>query len=86
MSICLQSTNDAYPTSFKLAFIFMNEELVADLKLLIQAFGLKEKSLKEVLKMGRTQLQDAVPMTMGTGIQTLLCKPGGRSRPAEPDG
>ena len=41
-----QSTNDAYPTSFKLAFIFMNEELVADLKLLIQAFRAKGEEFK----------------------------------------
>ncbi|MDE7373772.1 MAG: aspartate ammonia-lyase, partial [Odoribacter sp.] len=41
-----QSTNDAYPTAFKLAFIFMNEELVADLKLLIQAFRAKGEEFK----------------------------------------
>ena len=66
-----QSTNDAYPTSFKLAFIFMNEELVADLKLLIQAFRAKGEEFKEVLKMGRTQLQDAVPMTMGQEFEAF---------------
>ena len=66
-----QSTNDAYPTSFKLAFIFMNEELVAYLKLLIQAFRAKGEEFKEVLKMGRTQLQDAVPMTMGQEFEAF---------------
>ena len=66
-----QSTNDAYPTSFKLAFIFMNEELVADLKLLIQSFRAKGEEFKEVLKMGRTQLQDAVPMTMGQEFEAF---------------
>lgn len=66
-----QSTNDAFPTSFKLAFIFMNEELVAELRLLIQAFRKKGEEFKEVLKMGRTQLQDAVPMTMGQEFEAF---------------
>ncbi len=66
-----QSTNDAYPTSFKLAFIFMNDELVEELKLLIQAFRQKGEEFKEVLKMGRTQLQDAVPMTMGQEFEAF---------------
>lgn len=60
-----QSTNDAYPTSFKLAFIFMNDELVKDLKSLIASFRKKGEEFKDVIKMGRTQLQDAVPMTLG---------------------
>lgn len=60
-----QSTNDAYPTGIKLALIYMNEELVADLKVLIDAFRAKGKEFKDVIKMGRTQLQDAVPMTLG---------------------
>ena len=66
-----QSTNDAYPTAFKLAFIFMNEELVADLKLLIQAFRAKGEEFKEIIKMGRTQLQDAVPMTVGQEFEAF---------------
>ena len=66
-----QSTNDAYPTAFKLAFIFMNEELVADLKLLIQAFRAKGEEFKDILKMGRTQLQDAVPMTIGQEFEAF---------------
>lgn len=66
-----QSTNDAYPTSFKLAFIFMNEELIAELKLLIQAFRAKGIEFKDVLKMGRTQLQDAVPMTLGQEFEAF---------------
>ena len=60
-----QSTNDAYPTGIKLALIYMNQELVADLKVLIDAFRAKGKEFKDVIKMGRTQLQDAVPMTLG---------------------
>lgn len=66
-----QSTNDAYPTSFKLAFIFMNEELIAELKLLIHAFRAKGIEFKDVLKMGRTQLQDAVPMTLGQEFEAF---------------
>lgn len=60
-----QSTNDAYPTSFKLAFINMNKKLVSELELLVAAFRKKEKEFENILKMGRTQLQDAVPMTVG---------------------
>lgn len=66
-----QSTNDAYPTSFKLAFIFMNEELIEELKLLIKSFRHKGQEFKEVLKMGRTQLQDAVPMTLGQEFEAF---------------
>lgn len=66
-----QSTNDAYPTSFKLAFIFMNEELIVELKSLIQAFRAKGEEFKDVLKMGRTQLQDAVPMTLGQEFEAF---------------
>ncbi len=66
-----QSTNDAYPTSFKLAFIFMNQELIAELKLLIQAFRAKGEEFKGILKMGRTQLQDAVPMTLGQEFEAF---------------
>lgn len=60
-----QSTNDAYPTSFKLAFIEMNKKLVTELSLLIKSFEAKAQEFNDVIKMGRTQLQDAVPMTLG---------------------
>ncbi len=60
-----QSTNDAYPTAIKIALIFMNDTLVLGLKSLITAFRAKGEEFKDVLKMGRTQLQDAVPMTLG---------------------
>ena len=60
-----QSTNDAYPTSIKLAAINSNIQLIEHLKKLIQSFRRKGEEFKHVLKMGRTQLQDAVPMTMG---------------------
>ena len=60
-----QSTNDAYPTSIQLATINSNIQLIEHLKTLIRSFRRKGEEFKHVLKMGRTQLQDAVPMTMG---------------------
>ncbi|NVO03363.1 MAG: aspartate ammonia-lyase [Bacteroidetes bacterium] len=62
---CSQSTNDAYPTAFRLAlFLKLNRYIVA-LSKLEDAFRKKGLEFKKVLKMGRTQLQDAVPMTLG---------------------
>lgn len=60
-----QSTNDAYPTGIKVGLILKNEDLVENLKELIASFRAKGEEFKDVLKMGRTQLQDAVPMTLG---------------------
>ncbi|KIO46280.1 MULTISPECIES: aspartate ammonia-lyase [Porphyromonadaceae] len=66
-----QSTNDAYPTSFHLAIILMNKDLVAELKLMVEAFRAKGREFVDVLKMGRTQLQDAVPMTLGQEFEAF---------------
>lgn len=60
-----QSTNDAYPTSIKIALIKSNEALIVVLKELIKSFQDKAIEFEFVIKMGRTQLQDAVPMTLG---------------------
>ena len=60
-----QSTNDAYPTAIKIALIKSNEALIVVLKELIKAFRDKACEFDFVIKMGRTQLQDAVPMTLG---------------------
>ena len=60
-----QSTNDAYPTAIKIALIRSIEKLVVSLKWLIDAFHKKGDEFAHVIKMGRTQLQDAVPMTLG---------------------
>ncbi|MBY0311067.1 MAG: aspartate ammonia-lyase [Phycisphaerales bacterium] len=60
-----QSTNDAYPTALHLAMLLMNRPLREELGLLAKAFGDKGREFAGVLKMGRTQLQDAVPMTLG---------------------
>jgi aspartate ammonia-lyase len=60
-----QSTNDAYPTAIRLAILLSHESLTKALSEL--AYELKQKSVEfsDVIKMGRTQLQDAVPMTLG---------------------
>ncbi|HEX2941175.1 MAG TPA: aspartate ammonia-lyase [Rhodopila sp.] len=60
-----QSTNDAYPTALRLAVIFAAEPLAQALDDLAFAFKAKAVEFADVLKMGRTQLQDAVPMTVG---------------------
>ena len=60
-----QSTNDAYPTALRLSVIFGTEPLIAALDDLAFAFKAKAVEFSDVLKMGRTQLQDAVPMTVG---------------------
>lgn len=62
---CGQSTNDVYPTTIRLTFIEMNKQLVAALERLVASFRKKGKEFKNNIKMGRTQLQDAVPMTSG---------------------
>ena len=62
---CGQSTNDVYPTSIRLALIRMNAHLVGALTGLISAFRYKADEYADAIKMGRTQLQDAVPMTIG---------------------
>lgn len=60
-----QSTNDVYPTALHLALINSNKKLIVGLTELIDSFRNKAKEFSSVLKMGRTQLQDAVPMTLG---------------------
>ncbi len=60
-----QSTNDAYPTALRLAVIFAAEPLIEALDELAYAFKAKAVEFSDVLKIGRTQLQDAVPMTLG---------------------
>jgi aspartate ammonia-lyase len=62
---CSQSTNDAYPTALHVAIFLLNEKLMAEMKKLVAAFHQKGDEFRDVIKMGRTQLQDAVPMTLG---------------------
>ncbi len=60
-----QSTNDAYPSAVKISIIYSNMALVEVLKSLVAAFRSKAVEFADIIKMGRTQLQDAVPMTLG---------------------
>src|SRR5947208_3788616 len=65
-----QSTNDVYPTSLKVAGWFGVFGLVDAMAVLRRAFEIKAEEFSGVLKMGRTQLQDAVPMTLGQEFST----------------
>jgi aspartate ammonia-lyase len=60
-----QSTNDVYPTAVKLAMVFGLQRLLAEHRLMTAAFAAKGVEFADILKIGRTQLQDAVPMTLG---------------------
>ncbi|MFT0211304.1 aspartate ammonia-lyase [Pseudomonas sp. F1_0610] len=60
-----QSTNDAYPTAIRVGLLLGHNRLMDSLEQLIKAFADKGVEFAQVLKMGRTQLQDAVPMTLG---------------------
>jgi len=65
-----QSTNDVYPTALKLAAQFGIRRLIEEMVDLRKAFEAKAKEFDDVLKVGRTQLQDAVPMTLGQEFST----------------
>src|SRR5438093_2657430 len=65
-----QSTNDVYPTALKVATYFGIFELIDAMTVLRRAFEAKAEEFRDVLKMGRTQLQDAVPMTLGQEFST----------------
>lgn len=60
-----QSTNDAYPTAIHLGLYAMHLEYKKHFEQLIASFNAKSKEFAHILKMGRTQLEDAVPMTVG---------------------
>jgi aspartate ammonia-lyase len=60
-----QSTNDSYPTAIKIAFLLRNDKLIEELQKLANSFKAKGKANLELVKMGRTEMQDAVPMTVG---------------------
>ncbi|MCV9385292.1 aspartate ammonia-lyase [Reichenbachiella ulvae] len=62
---CSQSTNDVYPTAFRIALLLRIDAYIKELKLLANAMAAKAREFRHVLKMGRTQLQDAVPMSLG---------------------
>ncbi len=68
---CSQSTNDAYPTAIKVALMDANDELLEVIHALIAVIDDKALEFADVLKMGRTQLQDAVPMTLGQSFRAF---------------
>jgi aspartate ammonia-lyase len=65
-----QSTNDAYPTAVNIATILAVRGLADAMRVLEDAFAAKAAEFRDVVKMGRTQLQDAVPMTVGQELGT----------------
>ena len=70
-----QSTNDAYPTAFHFGLYLENKQLVEALNKIIVSLDAKAKEFAHIIKMGRTQLQDGVPMTLGQtfkGFANLL--------------
>lgn len=70
-----QSTNDAYPTAIHIGMYFSHLRFVKHYETLIEAFAAKGAEFKNVIKMGRTQLEDAVPMTLGqtfNGFASIL--------------
>jgi aspartate ammonia-lyase len=78
---CSQSTNDAYPTAIKLAVIFSLKDTLAAMDELRAALKAKEQEFAHVLKMGRTENQDAVPMTLGQefGAYAVMIQSGMRA-------
>ena len=66
-----QSTNDVYPTAIRVALLLDLNQLKNQYTNLISALQIKAEQFKDVLKMGRTQLQDAVPMTLGQEFQAF---------------
>lgn len=60
-----QSTNDAYPSAIHIGLYYTHLELIQHLKSLVDSFRKKAEEFKDIIKMGRTQMQDAVPMTLG---------------------
>lgn len=70
-----QSTNDAYPTAIHIGMYYTHLKLVQHFQELIDAFARKGKEYASIIKMGRTQLEDAVPMTLGqtfNGFASIL--------------
>jgi aspartate ammonia-lyase len=67
-----QSTNDSYPTALKVAFILRNGKLIEELEKLAASFRAKGNTYIDIVKMGRTELQDAVPMTVGQEFQAEI--------------
>lgn len=72
---CAQSTNDAYPCAIHIGMYFSHLRFLEHYEKLIASFRKKAEEFKNVIKMGRTQLEDAVPMTLGqtfSGFAAIL--------------
>lgn len=72
---CSQSTNDAYPTAIHIGMYFSHLRYMEHFEKLIESFERKGKEFASILKIGRTQLEDAVPMTLGqtfSGFAAIL--------------
>lgn len=72
---CAQSTNDAYPTAIHIGMYYSHLRFLEHFEKLIASFRKKAEEFKNVIKMGRTQLEDAVPMTLGqtfSGFASIL--------------
>ncbi|WP_434135232.1 aspartate ammonia-lyase [Pseudomonas luteola] len=83
-----QSTNDAYPTAIRLGLLLGHDTLLSSLESLIESLSGKAVEFASVLKMGRTQLQDAVPMTLGQEFRafaTTLGEDLGKLKTIAPD-
>ena len=65
-----QSTNDTFPTSIKVCLSYKGKKLTAALERLATELDKKGEEFKDILKMGRTHLQDAVPITLGQEMQS----------------
>jgi aspartate ammonia-lyase len=78
-----QSTNDAYPSALHVGMALGNLRLIAAIRELIAAFRLKGQEFAAIVKMGRTQLQDAVPMTLGQEFAAFGETLGGEIRALE---
>ena len=66
-----QSTNDVYPTAFRVGLLLSHADLMESLEHLIAHFRERAELFKAIYKIGRTQLQDAVPMTLGQEFQAF---------------
>ena len=66
-----QSTNDFYPTALKVAIVLYNQKLLPEVEQLVKSFRAKGVAFADVVKMGRTETQDAVPMTLGQEFEAF---------------
>jgi aspartate ammonia-lyase len=66
-----QSTNDFYPTALKVAMVLYNQKLLVEVEQLAASFRAKGKEFAAIIKMGRTETQDAVPMTLGQEFEAF---------------